>query len=439
MNRSHAKPRVRPVLAALLLGAAAGAVAGQDLLLFTDGSSLPGRLVRAEAGEGLTWDCPYASTTAVYRFEGIASVGLSPAPSPPGAGEALVELTNGDVLRGRVAELDGERLVLERGNGRTVVDRRMVRLVEPQHETSPYLYRGPDGLAGWTIRPEGPNSWKVLGDTLLSPGGPDASLARRLPPADAMAVQFDVTWKGPPGLQVRMWENAKGWFELAIQPKRIYLCATYAPTATVPNTRRPGWSTASRPFRMPSGRHRVTLLASRENLFTLLVDSQPVAIWRPSASGPVTGDGLRFVTPQPLELSRIRVYAHTDGALGEGGAAPAGDRDIVTFVNGDAMPCDILGAGPEGIRCAIEGTEVQLAAERVLYLEFAAAARPEPRRSGGGDLRVHLEGGERITLVLHSLDGERLAGQADALGAVTLARDRIQRIEMNLGRGDASP
>ncbi len=420
------------VAAACLSIPAAGAAGPEGTLRFADGGSLPGALVGIRANGDLAWACPYVAGTAVYRLDGLASASL-----PGTAGEVdprwtLVELTNGDVFAGRLLEMTGGHVLLESAAaGRIEIDRRMVRTLEPGHERSPYLYRGPSGLEGWTLEPGGGGGWQARGDALVAPGGKAVSISRTLPSADRMVLDFEMACTGRPALEIRLWEDERAWYALRLDTRRTYLRAVYAPSAKHPRGRRMGTFLHPAVLVAPSGRGRLTLVADRgQNAFRLFADGRFVGLWAAQTDGPVTGNGLRFMSSAPVELSHLRVYPHAGGALVAGRPEPEEGKDLLTFVNGDTTPCEVVRIDEAGVHGRIGGEDLVLPHDRVISLEFAASTRLKPRRRER-DVRVHLAGGERFTLALEAVAGERLTGRADAAGGLSIPGSRIQQLDFH--------
>jgi len=129
------------------------AIAGDlGVMHFLNGDSLPGKL-RTLDREMVEWESSVLAEPAAFMVEAIRDLRLPTVSAPldrKAGHEATLTLTNGDTLRGQLASVGDDRIVLDTGfAGRMTFRRAMVRDLAIR-EMPEYLYRGPLPLDGWT-------------------------------------------------------------------------------------------------------------------------------------------------------------------------------------------------------------------------------------------------------------------------------------------------
>jgi hypothetical protein len=130
-----------------------------------------------------------------------------------------------------------------------------------------------------------------------------------------------------------------------------------------------------------------------------------------------------FVAFSPVSIKRIRVRP---GVVPAGGApGPAAGSVRVTLTNGNAMTAQsvTLAAGRFSLQTGHD--EAQLEPGQVASVQFAAPNGKPPAPEAA--VRV-LTGDGRFTLRSCTLSTDRLMGQSEILGAVSIPRDRVRSI-----------
>jgi hypothetical protein len=224
MNKSF-----RMVLAGLLaLNAVAAPLSAEpaptnaeaDCLSLRDGDVLYGKLLEIQPGSLIRWQHPDASEPIDFKPESVAQIGFAPRPSTAGRTDYSCKLwlANGDALAGNLVACDRDALTLDTWYaGKLKVPRRVLQTLA-FNPGAPVLFDGLTGLEGWTQGDATKGAITESGQWSYRNGAfyadKAASIARDLKLPDRSHIQFDMAWRGLLSLAVALYTDS-------LQPIRL--------------------------------------------------------------------------------------------------------------------------------------------------------------------------------------------------------------------------
>ena len=446
MNRS-------PALLALGFAAGTLAAAPDRVAYFSTGDRITGSIDSLDDA-GLVLNSPALAKPATIDPAKLLEIrgDISP-PEAAGDHEAIVTLTNGNVLRGRLGALDDQSVVLDTWYaGRLELRRVMVdslRIIDQGNA----IYQGPDGPEGWVFaagRKDNP-PWRFSGGTMVSesPG----SVARQLDLPDKVSISFDLAWRTDLDFRLILFsseidsETPSNAYILAFDRMQVVLNKQFSDGNA---THRSSIDRASVPELGSREKVRVELLADRKaGKFQLRINGKAVGDpWEdPNPAGNKLGGGIHFVTENgsPLRVSRIRVndwdgqFGLPDGEQEEPGQPepPAGYQRI-RLRNGDTVTGRVLGVEEERLRIETAHGEVRLPVNRMttamLHREnekkdHQLYQKPKLMK---GDVRAWFDDGGAVVFRLDGIDADKFTGYSQTFGTASFRRDAFRRVEFNI-------
>lgn len=411
------------------LGSKPTAQAGPHLLVFRNGSRLPGALLKSEGSQPLVWQTDSKQVLEIGAAQ-IAGVILSEASNPVvnegGSGglplhPSLLELRNGDCLRGELAGMNGQTVSFNNELiGPRLISRETVwRLcmwapVIPQGVNFPTanLYRFNGKSAHPTVGLS-PNRWIYLDGcyyTAESDANVDSALALSpewLP--ERFDFSFDVTstQSNVPNLVVKVC-GADG--------ESYVLLTSYFQNVNVnvvlPNPRRNIVKQVSIGVVDKTTRSRVRVLGDRvRGIVQIAIDGAKV--FESSSDNQIPGLGKDIVfgsAGMPSVVSNIRLVPWS-GELPASISAPA--STILT--NGDAIRGSIKAVSNGRLLTESDLGPVQIPLQQVSLIQCRGDLTPTPCAA-----RIRLSDGTVLHLDSFRWDGEALSGKSAVLGDIRL-------------------
>ena len=145
------------------------------------------------------------------------------AAEPANDSEFVVELTDGDLLFGSLVNVTPEEFVIgTTGFGQLQIGRSEIRRITSAGDAGGLEYRGPNGLADWTVST--PQQWRDEAGRLIS-NEPHAKVEKAIKLPERARVQFEIAWRDKPefvmslsagasdeqfqeGFRFEVWQNA---------------------------------------------------------------------------------------------------------------------------------------------------------------------------------------------------------------------------------------
>ena len=427
-----------------------------DIMDFLNGDRLHGDLVALNiAEEQLQWRHKGVKEPIAFQMAGVARVDLLPRKSAALAAHSnIVQLLNGDQLRGDVLALDAEKLVLSTWYAGTLaVQREQVALIQPATRPSVALYEGPtDDMAGWVTPNYGGSSrmgW-TCHKGVLTPGEgrPLGRHITNMP--DMVQIEFETLMRYSSYFSFSFFlQDPKNWggdsdaYMLNFSGDNVQLSRMVHNEGSQDlGSVQLGEHHAGRT------RELFTLLADRkEHRFALLLDGRLVREWKDSQEFKGQGDAIMFLSHQrgALRISKIKV-SRWDGKLprqsgGEATALAASNTaDTLEFINGDALTGKVRTIAKGNIKFETSYATLDVPLERAINIHFATA---KPATTGTNlapdEVRAWFSKTEPLTLKQAKLQNGELSGINLGCGPMHMPLSAFLLLDFNLGAKRPDP
>lgn len=453
------KPILLIFATATLVMAEAGDKEKSGTLHFLNDDSLPGKLQSLDR-EQITWESPALAQPASFHTEKIRDLRLPAVihiPDSLAGHEATLTLMNGDTVRGQLASVTDEQIILDTWYaGRLVFRRVMVRDLSIR-EMPDYLYRGPTAIDEW-VHSNDPPTWSMSEDGALvsqSPGG----IAKELPFPEEFTLDFEAEWKGSFRLHMILLsddtstDTPDNGYEVVFQRQSVHIrkCGE-----------RQWIGHSNRAIELQQNeKARIRLrMSTLSGQFALYVNDRIIEVWTdPDFNAEKLGAALHLVSRDnsPLMISRIDL-SRWNGVLEEkpddrpmnirgmrmgwGGdfeeevPDPAEDEKndgTMLLRNGDRVRGTVKAIEDGVITIETPYREVKLPVERLRTLALMPVDLEEPKRENG-DVRAWFTDGGSIVFRLEGVtaDGASVQGYSQTFGNAIFDLSAFTRLEFNI-------
>ena len=401
-----------------------------DVLDFLMGDRMSGDLLGIEE-QKLRWKHPDAVDSMSFVMDNLQGAVLKGRRDVGGLLKlARVEMTNGDIYRGKIVSMSGNNLVIETpyaGNVTLVVAH--VKSIRPATE-SKIVYEGPNSLEEWKTNQ---NSWAFNKGTLTSRSG-NQSIGRVIDDLPDMAsIEMDLAWRGNAQINIGFWgENPESIHQ---NSHTLMIQGSYVRLFRYSNTHG-GNDLGAINFEAFQTSTRATLglkLDRKGQNIALFVDGVLAKQWKDTSPGPLTGSALilQSTSGNALRVSNIRV-TQWDGKFGGAGSEEGqGETDMAEFSNGDKFSGKLEQIANGQMKFVTDFATFDVPVQRVARVELASKTREQARRHPG-DVEVFFPTEERITLRLNTLGNEFLKGSSQNSGDLNLRRSMITKLRFNI-------
>lgn len=191
----------------VLVGGVTGPVLGDEpparpttpaVLRLQNGGVIPGVLADSPDGAIVRWQAAPFVAPFDFPIDEVHSVQYTLEGEPPKpVGDYCFEMAGGDVLFGKLLDLDEQQIVLESSRlGPLHVERRVIQRIDRWRDRNGLVYSGPNGTSGWSeINPVG--SWREDAGHLLSETE-GATIRGDLGLPGKAAVELELSWRSKP-------------------------------------------------------------------------------------------------------------------------------------------------------------------------------------------------------------------------------------------------
>lgn len=371
----------RPVESKTNTPPVATVVRTEDALNFLNGDRLHGKLVNLEGTGGLlTWQHKAAPDPMRYQMAALDKLDLCPRKI---AGQqqqmSVVQLVNGDRLRGDVVTLDPKQMVLKTWYAGTLnIARTRLSEVTPAAAPADVYYDGPTpDLAGWSTEGSSIRGSGLAyrnGGLVLPLGRPVGRKIANLPEK----VRFEFELSNFANAYFVFWffsdspRNSGGndsyylnFYGSRMEFQRMLRNEGNRSLGAVDNDSE----------RRMKSRMLVTILGDRkERRFAILLDGKLVREFNDPQDFKGAGDCIMFQTHQAssMRISKIKI-ARWDGKLpkSESGGGGVVEQDTLTFINGDAMSGAVRSITTNNVKFETSYAVLDVPLERIARMRFA--------------------------------------------------------------------
>lgn len=431
------KPAV-PYASAEDLGARNMVPEETDAMTFMNGDRLHGRLLAVGPPDAdLTWKHESVNKPIDFRLESVSEVKLATRPSRTRPHNAVVELTNGDLLTGNIVSMDAATLALETWYAGTLsIKRMMVSRFDPSLSTSPVAYEGPTALDSWTFGSLGNRqAWGLRNGTLV--GKDPIPIGRNIEAfPDTADIAFDVAWQGSPYFYFSFYtDNLRQYsgncYALRISSATAYLYRFERNTSS----HNMGSVSIQQFVNDGSNRMRLSLLVDRKSKrFTLMINGALVKQWVETGPFVAAGKGILFHPRNQglLKISNIRI-AEWDGRTPQKteSSPKDGAGELVHFSNGDKVSGRLLSILDGQAKLETSYATLDIPLERMTRVEMSSGSQERARRNIG-DVRAHFAERGSLTFKLSGSTEAEMTGVSENLGEVALPLEALRLVEFNI-------
>ena len=450
--------RIQIPIALIFLSAPCMAEVDDAVVRFSNGDHLTGEVI-ALTGDKLSWKSQILKEPTEFDTKNIIDLNMPASgaveENPLESHKAILEMTNGDLIQGRLAGLENDEIKLSTPYAGDLTIRRVNVKSVNITRTADYFYRGPTSLEEWTISP-GNSTWQYRGGALhsKSPGG----IAREVEFPDECVISFDAAWRGAFRPRIIFFSNDI----TTINPTVGYELVFQGNSVHVKKSGSNNWlghTTNAGSLRENEKAH-IEIKASKKNGKILLyVDGKLIDLWEDTDyAGTKFGKGLHFVSQDtsPIRISNLAVAAwdgyHEEvpnrqlGFQGRGlpGGFQLGEEDAevetpeeklpegrMLLVNGDSIEGDVLRIQGEEITLKTPFTEVTFPIARLKNIVLKRADM-ETVKLYNGDVRATFVDGSHLVFRFDGVEGDKIIGFSQHFGQARFFKDSFRRIEFNI-------
>lgn len=449
---------MNPRLLALLLAWPASPALADDssdgVIRFANQNQLAGTL-DSLGPERLMWNSSQLEHPSPFFVNQVLDITLPvELPELDADHDAILNLTNGDILHGQLSSVTDQTIELDTWyGGKLTIKRPMVASLKITGRPK-FYYRGPDSLEDWEQTTQGDHkAWQYANRSFRSNASGGIGRDLRLP--DQCRISFDLAWRSSLRLRLLVFsdnaatDSPQNAYELAWQRRYAYMRKR-----TSANNRgdSPILGQAHVPESGQNEKAHVDLYCDRvKGLFNFVVDGRSIALWNdPDPKQALAGGGLHFVAEDssPLRISHLEVSGW-DGMVEN----PPEDEDLnsqeqreleakaeaeaekvgglMKLRNGDSLAGDVLAIRDGVMKVKTSFGEINLPVSRLRTIALKPSEYDEAKWNRG-DIRGWLPDGGRVTFRLDQTAGKTLSGFSQNFGNATFKADAFNRLEFNI-------
>jgi hypothetical protein len=399
-----------------------------DVVTTIGGGRLVGTVLAMESGGRLRLKGPSFKGEVVVAADSVASVTLRPAAASAGFTE--VTLAGGDRLRGSLAAVTPEAVILEGPASRLQIPRCKVRAVNlvPVADVILTSDFNSGKLEPWTGSGLEPLSF--VGGKLICPGPQcgGSSLQAELDFAGAFTIEAKMT---PPTTRVQEGIGFYGdGFNVSVSFNGTPGDITYYISQCGANPSCNKGTIDPKVMPQEGGVLRLAYNPEAGKATFWLESTQLCEIAAPSKIAAQKTVSVNIMGPASIEYVRVLHGVVPPGALVSAAAGLSGDGTLVEFVNSDRIQASRVALANGQATLATEYGEVRcpvgLIARMVFSRQGADKRPPDPAQA-------QVEGNfGRLALQFARLTADELIGRSEVLGEVKIRRDAVRDIKFSL-------
>lgn len=431
-------------------------VAAQDsaTVRFADGEQLSGNVVALNL-QNLTWQSELLKENADFKVDKIRDLDL---PSKldtnlalQASHEAVLQLSNGDTVKGQLAGLNDKEIHLKTWYAGNMVFRRINVKSITISRASKVIYSGPSGIEDWKVL--GDNSWAFNQGELISKS--EGAIGREVNFTDDVQITYNISWKGMLKSKLLLFtsdiNNAlpQSGYEVSFQGSLVGI------KRLSDNNR---LRIISNPTRIqPRDNVRVDIRVSRQSeKIMLYMDDVLHATWFDDQMADTQGKGFMYLSDasSQLKLSNILI-SEWDGYVDETAnqdqdfenqgfgiqfrrvvpASPPKPKELpdgrMLLANGDTIEGEVLGVENEIIKVKTPFTEVKFPIHRLKNIALNKEGAMEEAIKKKGDVRGLLADGSALVFRLEDVKDGKIVGYSQNFGTAEFLLSAFKRIEFN--------
>ncbi|MCK5851107.1 MAG: hypothetical protein KAH23_09350 [Kiritimatiellae bacterium] len=426
-----------------ILSPDARAADNADVLQFMNRDKFHGTLLAADPGAyGLRWKHESVKNPIDFTLTAISQIKFAKKQTIDlGKQDSTIQLTNDDILTGKIISLNNEQLILDTWYaGKINVKRTMIKEINPRSGSDGIIYEGPSSMTEWQIQKYNENGqqkpgWIFKNNSLYanysSAIGKDIDT---LP--DLVSIKFKAAWRGYPSLYFAFFtDNLKQYYSSNCYLLQINNSSIYLQRYTKTNGSRNLGNINYQKFRTHPPRSSIfnMLVNKKKRTFALLIDGTLVKQWTDSNDFAGLGSGILFQPQQKrsLKLSDIKISVW-DGEIPDSTKALEElAQDLLRFTNNDKVSGTLSEISDENVKFKTTYADLSVPLHKVTQIlmstKNAARARPNPN-----DIRANFTTKGVITLQITKVAGGKITGNSENFGIISMPIDAFSSLDFNI-------
>lgn len=413
-----------------------------DLLQFTDGSSIHGRLRAVDPNRGLTWDCPDAQKPVEFKPSHLAWLRFDnprfvPGQSKPGC---RVRFHNGDEVFGKLSAIDSDTVQLESWFGGALqTPRRSVQSITFLSKGYSILYEGPTSPDGW-VQGRSPRGWEYRDGSFVATAA--GTLGRDFRLSGSSSLAFDLSWNGDFSLILAVYTSVLDRFDYSSSSYMFYLRPGYVTLQRVQaGAGAINLGQAQIPEMGNKSKLRMEIRANQADAtLGLLVNERLVQRWKDGAGFLNQGSGAVFFAQldgPSIRISNIKV-AQWEGDFGLDLSTNAPSKeDLIYLINRDKITGTLKNLQTATLSVFAAQTNLDIPLSRVSQICLGNAATNPPSASPW-EVRAFFAGGGTISFQLQQWKDGLVTGNSRNFGKLELDPQYLRQLQFNLAAAKSS-
>jgi hypothetical protein len=429
--------------------------ASQDtaVVRFANGDIMSGNAVDLNL-ETLTWQSDLLKDPAQFKISQITELQLPSEFDSKFAEadhEAVLELTNGDSVRGQLIGLNNDEIRLDTWfAGEMVFNKLNVKTINILGNRG-VIYRGPFGLEGWKMNGKD-GSWKFSNNDIISSS--IGSIGRDIDFTDEIKICYDLNFKALSHSRLVFFTsdlntaNPKSGYEFSFLPTNGIVRITRLNDDRVLPFKNMGIAI------QPNKIARIDIRVSRKTKrIMVFLDEKMCGVFEDESLNEIHGKGLMFAsdTNDDIAISNILVTKwdpfvdepmneDLDGnfQINRGFPVPNPPKSKelpegrMMLSNRDTIEGEVIGIEGEMIKIKTPFTEVTFPVNRINNIALKKANPMPTARLNNGDVKALLADGSSLVFRLDNVKDDKLSGYSDNFGRAEFLQSAFKRIEFNL-------
>ncbi len=405
-----------------------------DVLRFAGRDMISGKLISLQPDKFLLWSHPDAGKNIEFKYANLREISLSGKHPNPPAGTANIRLTNGDIIKGGIVNLDARNLIVKTWYaGELKIARKMVKEIIPS-TVSTGIYEDPNDIKEWTLenQREG-RKVEVVNKTLVIPGNTSAGRDMKLP--DMAKIEFDMTFAPNSNVSVFLYSDQIARHQgnsyiMNISSNYIYM-QRYSKNEGSNNI----GQGESRKLTEKRQTHIAILANKKQKSFTIIVNGVMMQQMTDS-HGEFCGKGtmLSFFNSgsfAPLKIKNL-VVSKWDGRIPNATVdAEESATDNILFSNEDKVTGKLKSINDGQITFDTEFASLTIPLERAKSIRISNEGAQVAKRNAN-DIRLFFSSDEYLTADLLKISDGKISAKSENFGSSEFLLNAFRKIALNI-------
>lgn len=423
---------------------------------FVNGDKLSGNVVDLSV-DTLTWQSALLKQPAAFDLNQVVDLTIpsefDPESNDLAAHQAVLEMTNGDILKGQLTALNDDEIRLNTWYAGEITIRRVNVKAVNISRNSKVFYRGPSGIDDWTHSSK-TEAWTYQSGQLIS--NREGGIAREIDlPAEAK-IAFEASWRGAFRPKILFYSsdittsNPKSGYELIFQGNSVHL-------KRADDNEWIGHTTNAGVLRENEKAKIEIRVSTKTGKVLLYINDKFIEMWQDDKLDKNFGKGIHFISQNTdtIRISNI-VVSEWDGYVedlsvqqnpfrdqgfrglrlndfedAEEPAAESIPDGRMLLSNGDTVEGEVLEIKDEMIRMKTPFTEVSFPIYRLKNIALNKDNMETPKLYKG-DVKATLADGSKLVFRLDNVKDGHLMGYSQNFGQAKFVENAFERIEFNI-------